>query len=155
MKIKSVTFNNRKKGFEIETSENRYWFPYAKLSQHITAKNPIVNVRIDEELGEEGFTYIIASGNEGTVHIDQVLDYNKDPSYLRDMILYKLTLDAQKHISKTSLSKREIIRRLGTSAPQLYRLLDQTNTRKSLDQMLILLNILDCDVDIIVTAKSA
>jgi predicted XRE-type DNA-binding protein len=155
MKIKSIEFNNRKKGFEIKTMGKTYWFPYAKLAQPITTKDPIVNVRIDEELDDEGFTYFMASGNEGTVHIEQVLDYNKDPSYLRDMILYKLTLDAQRQISRTSLSRREIIRRLGTSAPQLYRLLDQTNYKKSLDQMLILLNILDCDIDVIVKAKSA
>ena len=155
MKIKSVEFNNRKKGFEIKTLRKMYWFPYAKLTQPITAEDPVVTVCIDEELGEEGFTYSKASGNEGTVHIEQVLDYNKDPSYLRDMILYKLTLDAQRQISRTLLSKREIIRRLGTSAPQLYRLLDQTNDKKSLEQMLILLNILDYDIDVIVKAKIA
>ena len=42
------------------------------------------------------------------------------------------------------------VRRLGTSAAQLYRLLDQTNYRKSVDQVLNLLHVLDCDVDLIV-----
>ena len=51
--------------------------------------------------------------------------------------------------------KREIIRRLGTSATQFYRLLDQTNYRKSLDQPLSLLQALDCDVDFVVHTKSA
>lgn len=36
-----------------------------------------------------------------------------------------------------------------------YRLLDQTNYRKSLDQLLLLLHVLDCEVDLIVRAKSA
>jgi len=53
------------------------------------------------------------------------------------------------------LSRREIIRRLGTSATQFYRLLDQTNYRKSIDQLLSLLHVLDCDVDLVVRAKSA
>jgi hypothetical protein len=53
------------------------------------------------------------------------------------------------------LSRREIIRRLGTSATQSYRLLDQTNYRKSIDQLLSLLHVLDCDVHLIVRAKSA
>ena len=53
------------------------------------------------------------------------------------------------------LSKREVIRRLGTSATQLYRLLDQTNTRKSIDKLLSLLEVLDCEVDLVVRAKSA
>ena len=69
--------------------------------------------------------------------------------------IYKLTLEAQKRIETSLLSKREIIRRLGTSPAQLYRLLDQTNYRKSVDQVLALLHVLDCDVDLVVRAKSA
>jgi hypothetical protein len=89
------------------------------------------------------------------VHIDQVLEYNQYPGYLRDVLLYKLTLEAQKRVKSSPLSKREIIRRLGTSATQFYRLLDQTNYRKSVDQMLMLLNVLDCEVDLVVREKSA
>lgn len=89
------------------------------------------------------------------MHVEQVLEYNRDPTYLRDLLLYRLTLEAQKRIDASGLSKREIVRRLGTSAAQLYRLLDQTNYRKSVDQLLSLLQILDCDVDLVVRAKSA
>ena len=46
-----------------------------------------------------------------------------------------------------------MIRRLGTSPAQLYRLLDQTNSRKSIDQMLALLRVLDCDVELVVRDK--
>ena len=48
------------------------------------------------------------------------------------------------------MPKREVIRRLGTSPAQLYRLLDQTNYRKSVDKLLSLLQVLDCDVELIV-----
>jgi hypothetical protein len=44
---------------------------------------------------------------------------------------------------------------LKTSPPQFYRLLDQTNYRKSVDQLLRLLQALDCDVDVVVREKSA
>ena len=110
---------------------------------------------MDKEIGKEGFTYVLASGEEGTVHIEQVLDYNRDPGYLRDILLYELTLEAGKRIESSALSRREIMRRLGTSAAQLYRLLDQTNYRKSLDQLLSLLNILDCDVDLVVRDRKS
>src|SRR5262245_46544079 len=76
-------------------------------------------------------------------------------NYLRDLILYKLTVEAQRRIADSPLSKREIIRRLGTSATQLYRLLDQTNYKKSRDQLVSLLQLLECDVDLVVRAKSA
>jgi hypothetical protein len=68
-------------------------------------------------------------------------------------MLYKLTLEARKRIQASPLSKREIIRRLGTSATQLYRLLDQTNYRKSIDQLLSLLCVLDCQVDLKIRSK--
>ena len=48
-----------------------------------------------------------------------------------------------------------VIRRLGTSATQFYCLLEQTNYRKSIDQLLSLLQVLDCDVEVVVRAKSA
>jgi hypothetical protein len=71
---------------------------------------------------------------------------------MRDLLLYKLTLAAQDRVEESSLSKRELIRRLGTSPAQFYRLLDlldQTNYTKSIDQLMALLHILDCDVDLV------
>ena len=155
MKIRSVAFNNRRKGFEVRTARGALWFPYGKLEVRPTPADPVVRASVDPELGREGFTYQLRSGKEGTVHIEQVLEYNQDPDYLRDVLLYKLTVEAQKRVAKSALSRREIIRRLGTSATQFYRLLDQTNYRKSVDQVLSLLHVLDCDVDLVVRAKSA
>ncbi|MBE3088261.1 MAG: helix-turn-helix domain-containing protein, partial [Chloroflexi bacterium] len=71
------------------------------------------------------------------------------------MLLYRLTLEARRRIDETGLSRREIIRRLRTSPAQLYRLLDQTNYAKSIDQLLLLMAVLDCDVDLVVRAKTA
>ncbi len=155
MKIRSVHFNNRRKGFEIKTRSDSYWFPYVKLDIQPGLGDRVLRVSVDAELGNEGLTYVLESGKEGTVHIEQVLEYNQDPSYMRDALLYKLTLEAQKRVDMSPLSKRELMRRLKTSATQFYRLLDQTNYRKSIDQMLLLLNVLDCEVDVIVRAKSA
>ena len=74
---------------------------------------------------------------------------------MRDTLLYKLTIEAQKRVKGSPLSKREIIRRLATSATQLYRLLDQTNYSKSIDQLLSLLYVLDCDVGLQVRVKTS
>ncbi len=155
MKISSVHFNNRRRAFEIKTCSDSYLFPYVRLDIQPSSGDKVLRVAVDAELGNEGFTYVLESGKEGTVHIEQVLEYNQDPSYVRDALLYKLTLEAQKRVEMSPLSKRELIRRLKTSATQFYRLLDQTNYRKSIDQMLLLLNVLDCEVDVIVRAKSA
>ncbi len=155
MKIRSVKANNRRKAFEVAAAKRRLVFPFARLEVQPTSDDPIARVFIDRELGAEGFTYVLQSGREGTVHIEDVLEYNEDPDYLRDLLLYRLTLEAQKAVAATPLARREIIRRLGTSPAQLYRLLDQTNCRKSVDQLLRLLQVLDCDVELIVRVKSA
>ena len=155
MKIRSVKANNKKKVFEIRTSSRKYSFPYAKAAPTPTPEDPIARLIVDKELEGEGLTYELASGKTGTVHLEQVLEYNQDPNYLRDLLLYKLTLEAQKRLAQSRLAKREIVRRLGTSATQLYRLLDQTNYEKSVDQLVSLLQILDCEVDLVVRAKSA
>lgn len=155
MKIRSVKLNNKKKIFEVRTSAKNYSFPYVKAKPAPTPEDPITRVSVDKELGGEGMTYELASGQTGTVHIEQVLEYNQDPNFLRDLLLYKLTLEVQKRVADNQLAKREIVRRLGTSATQLYRLLDQTNYEKSVDQLVSLLQVLDCDIDLVVRAKSA
>lgn len=51
------------------------------------------------------------------------------------------------------MSKREIIRKIGTSRAQFYRLLDASNRAKTLDGLLILLAALDCEVDFTVRRR--
>jgi hypothetical protein len=155
MKIRSVKLNNRRKAFEVRLYNRILMYPYARVEPRTTSDNKVVEVYVDKEIGREGFTYILKSGEEGTVHVEQVLEYNEDPGHMRDLLLYKLTLEAQKRVEESPLSKREIIRRLGTSATQFYRLLDETNYRKSLDQLLSLLHILDCKVEFFISVKSS
>ena len=155
MKIRSVRHNNRKKVFEVRTSTRTLVFPFSKADPIPTTEDPVMELHVDPEAGREAFTYVLGSGRTGTVHVEQVLAYNQDPAYLRDLLLYRLTLEAQRHVAGSPLSKREIVRRLGTSAAQLYRLLDQTNYRKSVDQLLALLQVLNCDVDLVVRTKTA
>ena len=155
MKIRKVLHNNRKKAFEIHIARGVLPYPYVKAEPQPSMDDPIARVFVDEEFGREAFTYVLRSGAEGTVHIDQILEYNRDPSYLRDTLVYRLTIEAQKRVEASALSKREIIRRLGTSATQFYRLLDQTNYKKSVGQLLSLFQILDCEVDLVIRAKSA
>lgn len=155
MKIRSVRHNNRRKMFEVRTSTKTLAFPFSRANPVPTIADPVTEIFADEEGSREAFTYVLCSGRTGTVHIEQVLEYNQDPAYLRDLLLYRLTLEAQKRVAASPLSKREIMRRLGTSAAQLYRLLGQTNYRKTLDQLLALLQVLNCDVDLVVRTKTA
>ena len=156
MKIKSVVPNNRRRSFNVIVSSGKtYDFPYAKLEAPPSSENRIVRTYPDPEFGREAFTYVLSSGAEGSVHLDSVLEYNEDPEHLIELLLYKLTLEAERRVAKGGLSKRELARKLRTSAAQLYRLLDPTNTKKSLGQMIALLRALDCDVELIVKKRAA
>jgi hypothetical protein len=151
VKIKTVTANNRKKAFEVSTTSETYLFPYALLPVRPDGANRVAEVFPDEELGYEAFTYRLADGQEDTIHLDAVLEYNRDPTYLKDLLLHRLTVEAQRAVESSDLSKRELIRALGTSASQFYRLLDPTNHKKSVGQMLALLHLLGREVDVIVS----
>jgi hypothetical protein len=107
--LEAVNANNRRKVFEVATGKRRLTFPFAELEVQPTADDPVAKVLVDQELEAEGFSYLLQSGREGTVHIEEVLE---------------------------------------------HRLLDQTNYRKSVDQLLRLLNVLGCDVQLVVRAKS-
>lgn len=155
MKIRGVTSNNRKHEFSITTRAGAsYPFPYSEADPCPTSSDPIVDLFVDRELGSEALTFVLASGDEGSVHIDSVLEYNEDPQYLAEFLLYELSLEAEKRIENSPLSRRQIARRLNTSVPQLYRLLDPTNTKKSMSQLVSLLHVLNCDVDLVVRKRA-
>lgn len=130
------------------TKGTTYEYPYSRLALSPTETDPIQTVFADSEIGHTGFTYRLASEQEDTILLDQVLEYAKDPEYLRQAMLFKMTMQAQERIKKLGVSKREIIRRMGVTPTQFYRLMDQKNTRKTIDQMVRLLNALDCSVGI-------
>jgi len=149
MKIRSVTSNNRRNEFTVVTrSGATYTFPYSEADPRPDSDDRLTEVFVDKELGNEAVTYILESGAEGSIHIEQILEYNEDPKYLAELLVYKLTLEAREGVEDSELSMRQIAKRLKTSVPQLYRLLDPANTRKSMSQLVALLHVLDCDVDL-------
>jgi len=153
VKILSVRPNGRKKSFAVETRRGEYVFPYAKLRVRPTSEDPVDDAFPDPELGMEGFTYRLRSGAEDTIHLDTVLDFNQDPDYLSALLLHQLTVEARKGLEESGLGIRQISRQLGTSPSQIYRLLDATNHRKSVGQMLALLHMMGRDVEVTVTPR--
>ena len=78
MKIRSVKHNNRKKVFEVGTSTKRLVFPFSRAAPTPTTTDPVTELSVDAEAGREAFTYVLHSGRTGTVHVEQVLEYNQD-----------------------------------------------------------------------------
>jgi hypothetical protein len=149
-----VLANQRKAQLEITTVSGRTLpFSYARMHPRPSAADRIRDVFVDQELGREGVTYPLASGAEGSVHVDHALEYNEDPAYLAELLIHKLTLEAGRRVGSSGLSRREIARRLRTSVAQLYRLLDPPNSKKTINQLVALLHILDCEVDVVVSDR--
>ena len=151
MKILSVRANNRKRVFELQSEGGDLAFPYAKLA--LLRERPhdrIKEVFVDDETGLEAFTFRLESGAEDSVHLDAVREYNRDPAILNEILLHNLTVEALAALESSGLSKRELIRALGTSPSQLYRLLDPTYYGKSVGQMAALLHLLGQEVDVVV-----
>jgi len=83
VKIISVAANNHKHAFVVVTRRGQWSFPFGKTDPAPSSTDPIVELYVDPELAREGFTYVLASGAEGSVMMDHVLDYNEEPGYMR------------------------------------------------------------------------
>ena len=154
MKVLGVQSNNHRHAFEVRLRGRTLFYPYTCAAPPPSPSDRVAEAWVDAEIGREGFTYTLESGREGTVHVDQVLEYAADPAYRTEMLLYSLTIEAQRRLEHSPLSRRELIRRLRTSASQFYRLLDPANTRKSLGQLVALLHLLGCQVDVVVRERA-
>lgn len=155
MKIKKAWVNRRKKSVEIETAKGILGLPFARLRLKPKPNDRVVEVIVDKELGKRAITYRLESGREDSIHLDAFLDFNQDPDFLRDVTLHKLTVQARQFMKKVGISKQEMIRRLKTSPSQLYRLLDPSNYRKSVDEMLRLLSVLGYHVELKIYKEAA
>ncbi|MBF0103820.1 MAG: hypothetical protein HQM16_00710 [Deltaproteobacteria bacterium] len=151
MKILSVKINNRKKCLIIKTASGELCLSYARLEERPTS---ILNAFVDKELGCRAVTYLYGAQKEGSVHVDAFLEYNQDPEHTKRLMLYKITLLAQKAIKLSHLTKREVARNMGTSPAQLYRLLDASNYSKTIDQMFKLMSCLGYKLDVVCEQKN-
>ncbi len=154
MKILSVEANNRRKAFIVHTEKGEYPFPYAKLSpQPDSGPYRVKEVHPDPEAGNEAFEYRLENGIEDAVHMDAVLEYNKDPGTLNEIYIYRLTVEAIEAVEESGLSKRALIRALRTSPSQFYRLIDPTYHGKSLGQIVALFELCGKEVEFRVRDK--
>jgi hypothetical protein len=63
---------------------------------------------------------LLPSGAEGSVHVDAVLEYNEDPSYMAELTLCRLTQEARERFEASELTVREVARWLDTSPAQFF-----------------------------------
>jgi len=139
---RQIRVNNRKRCLEWEFTKTTLSFPFSKLKVIPTAEDPVAEIYLDKEAASQWANYRLKSGKQGNIPLDAFLEYNRDPEYLRKMVLYDLTSKANKQIKKEKIAKRELARKLKTSPAQLYRLLNTANYTKTIDQMVRLLAVM-------------
>jgi hypothetical protein len=154
VKIRHVTVDDRRAQLVLTVgAKPSLPIPFAKLAPRPTSDDRIREAYVDEELGREAVTYVLQSGAEGTVHVDHVLEYNRDPGYLAELTIYKLTFEVLRRVDRSGLTRRQLARRLGTSVARLHRLLDPTDMKKELAQLIALLHGLGCEVEFVVSPR--
>lgn len=146
--ILRVMAHMKRREFLLETRSGKYTFPFSQLRLCPSPRDPLEEVYVDKEAGNEAFTYRLQSGKEDTILLDNVLWFHRDPELLRKFLLHDLTNKANERIKEKKIGKRYLMRKLQTSPSQLYRLLDQSYYKKTLDQMLKLLVALGIDVKV-------
>ena len=147
-KIKFARANNRKKAIIIRTSNTEMLLPYSKLNFKPTINNKIVDVYPDKEIKNEGIIYCLKDGTKDSIHIDVFLHFNKNPEYMKEIALYELTMKLQKQREKLKIPISKLAQQLNTSKKQINLLLDQTNSKKTMDSMLDLACMLGVELKI-------
>ena len=84
-KFQAIKPNYRKRVLEITLQEGRkrtyYNLPFAAFrGKRIGSRNRFVSIVIDQQLGRQGATFVLADGTEGDLPADLVL-YYCDPTY--------------------------------------------------------------------------
>lgn len=143
-KFKRVGFNNRRKVFVLEyTTGLKLECPYSSLG--IT--QPIISAAPDKEVGNHSFYFVTKDGNIDYVPYDQPLSIAQHPEFIKQELLFNMTQRLNELIAKSSISKRELARRLSTSLSQLERIIDPTNYKKNLSTLVQLAAILNYELN--------
>ncbi len=147
--IRSVTINRRRRSLDVDVgARDALSFPWSRLDPAPETDDRVATAEVEPEFANEAIGFRLESGSEGVLHEEQVLEYHRDPDYLRDLVLHRMTVEAIRLMDRSPLGVREVARRMRTSPAQLYRLLDPTNSTKTADSMIRLLQALDAEVEV-------
>ena len=72
MKVRVVKPNNRKRAFEVRIGKRLYLLPYSQTESQPTTSDPVRRAFVDDEIGREGFTYVLAGAKAWLEHSVQL-----------------------------------------------------------------------------------
>lgn len=150
-KLKSVSFNNRKKVIVVEyVSGKTYDVHYSQVGIN---KN-LESAWIDKETGNLSVGMRFEDGSEEFMPYDQPLFLNKDPDYLLQNQIEKLISYIKNEIKVKGISKKYIASKLHTSDNQIQRLLDPRIVNKNLEQLYKIASVLGFEFEWIIKKAS-
>jgi len=144
-KIKSVTFNNRKKQLEIMYTSDR------KISIHYRSlgiRKNLSDAWVDKESRGRSIGLELSDGTVDYMPYDQPFAIVKDPDFLLQSHIEALIATIKLAIKKKGISKRYLANQLNTSDNQIQRLLNPRILNKNLKQLYAIAGLLNLDLKI-------
>jgi hypothetical protein len=132
LKFKSATFSNKKKQIEIVYTNGKH------ASIHfgsVGIKKLIKEVKVDWETNGKSLKITFEDDSIDYLPYDQPLVIVRDPEYLLQIHIERITAKIKEAIAKKKISKRFIAERLGTSDNQVQRLLNPDILNKNFSQL--------------------
>jgi hypothetical protein len=145
LKIKSVSFNNRKKQIEVVYHSGK------KISVHYSRlgiKSIIQDAWIDKETQNQSIGIRFDKNKVDYMPYDQPLAIAKDPDFLLQNHIENLISRIKEKIQKSKISKRYLAEQLKTSDNQIQRLLNPKILNKNLSQLYHIASLVGLEVEI-------
>ena len=157
-RFKSLKPNYRRSVLEIALQEGRkltrFNLPFAVFSGvHIGPQNRFVSITIEEELDNQGASFVLEDGTRGDFPADFVLYYS-DPTYQWSP-LNQLKRALKSKLAASKLSVRVLADALNTSPSQVVRLLEENRASKQLLQLFQLAHMAGYQIEITLKKEPA
>ena len=132
VKIKKAEFNNRKKVLTVHYMNGKTVdVHYAQLG----IKKNLETAWVDQDTKGHSLGLRFEDGNEDYMPYDQPLAIARDPEYLLQTHIERLTAIIKATIKERKISKRFLAEQLRTSDNQVQRLLNPDILNKNLEQL--------------------
>jgi hypothetical protein len=157
-RFKQITPNYRKRVLEVVLREgrilNRYNLPFAVFTgMKIGPGNRFASIAIENDLAEQGASFVLEDGTRGDFPADFVLYYS-DPTYQWSPI-NQLKRALKSKIAESKLSVRVLADALNTSPAQVVRLLKENQASKQFLQLSKLAQIAGYNIEITLKKRTA
>ena len=152
VKIRRVAINRRKKTFDVDLGRSRYSIAFARLDPRPTADDPVEEANIDPRSRARGSCTGSRRGPRALC--SRIKSSVKQKiRYLRRILLHRVTVEARDRLTASGICKRGGGPEAGRLSRPALPAARRPNQRKSVDQMLRLLQVLDCGVDLVVRSR--